>query len=341
MADKQISDLAAANAVQAADLFVLEQDSTAKKLTGQILVNWLTNYADGHGGIHSITWVDSGTSGDGRLHTATIHYADTTTSTFSVRDGWKGDQGDTWYFWIKYSADLPTSDEEMGDYPDKYIGVYIGTADTAPTHYSNYEWYQWKGDKGDTGDPCAITGQSVGYLTSSSGTTPPTGQWEPTVPQVTPGEFLWTQTTVTYNTGDVISSYSVARFGIDGNGSVSTVNTISPDPNGNVQLPADSILLYDNDSVQEHITNLEVEVESIQGQTIYHVSGNITALPAVFSYNWITADHRIINCVFGTPSAIKSNLTWVTSAGSVTFTGTLASGGSTTIDFDIVKPNVP
>lgn len=229
----------------------------------------------------------------------------------------------------------------MSDYPDNYIGVYVGTSEEAPEHYSSYEWYQWKGDKGDTGDPCTITGQSVGYLTSSSGTTPPTGQWQSTVPQVIPGEFLWTQTVVSYNTGDIVTSYSVARFGIDGNGAVSTVNTISPDSNGNVQLPADSILLYDNDSVQEHITNLEAEVESIQGQIIYHVSGSITALPAVFSYSWITADHRIINCVYGTPSAIKSNLTWVTSAGSVTFTGTLASGGSTTIDFDIVKPNVP
>ena len=48
MANKQIADLSAANAVQAADLFVLEQDGTAKKLTGQILENWLLSFADAH-----------------------------------------------------------------------------------------------------------------------------------------------------------------------------------------------------------------------------------------------------------------------------------------------------
>ena len=79
MANRQISDLSAANAVQAADLFVLEQDGTAKKLTGQILENWLLSFADGHGGIQSITWTTSGTSGNGQYHNATIHYADATT----------------------------------------------------------------------------------------------------------------------------------------------------------------------------------------------------------------------------------------------------------------------
>ena len=45
MADKAISELIAAEQIKAADLFVLEQDSAAKKLTGQILLNWLTAMA--------------------------------------------------------------------------------------------------------------------------------------------------------------------------------------------------------------------------------------------------------------------------------------------------------
>ena len=61
MADKAISELIAAEQIKAADLFVLEQDSAAKKLTGQILLNWLTAAADGHGGISSI--VKHSTSG--------------------------------------------------------------------------------------------------------------------------------------------------------------------------------------------------------------------------------------------------------------------------------------
>ena len=54
MADKSIGELVAATGVTQTDLFVLEQSGTAKKLTGQILENWLVSFADGHGGIQSI-----------------------------------------------------------------------------------------------------------------------------------------------------------------------------------------------------------------------------------------------------------------------------------------------
>jgi hypothetical protein len=41
MADKAISELTAAKQVTPTDLFVLDQDGVAKKLTGQILKEWL------------------------------------------------------------------------------------------------------------------------------------------------------------------------------------------------------------------------------------------------------------------------------------------------------------
>lgn len=146
MADSTIGNLPAASAVGASDLFVLEQTGAAKKLTGQTLESWLLSMADGHGGISSITWTTSGTSGNGQYHYATIHYADTTTSTFTVRDGFKGDTGDDWYIWIKYASDLPTADADMSIYPDNYIGIYSGTSSSAPAHYTDYTWYQWKGE---------------------------------------------------------------------------------------------------------------------------------------------------------------------------------------------------
>lgn len=152
MADKPIGDLPIALSVQPTDRFAIEQSGTAKQVSGQVFTNWLTNYADGHGGIQEITWEDTGTPGDGQLHTATIHYADETTSTFTVRDGYKGYQGDAWRFFVKYSNGMPTSDSDMDDEPDSYIGVYFGVSSTAPAHYTDYTWYQWKGDKGDTGN---------------------------------------------------------------------------------------------------------------------------------------------------------------------------------------------
>lgn len=337
MADRQISDLVAATAVQTADLFVLEQSGTAKKLTGQILENWLLSFGAGLGGIQSI----AKTSTAGLVDTYTITYSDASTSTFTVTNGAKGDTGDAWYIHIKYSSDLPTSDADMGNTPDNWIGIYSGTASTAPAHFGDYTWFQWKGDTGATGAACVITAQEVGYMASASGTVVPEGSWSSTIPSVPSGNFLWTRVRVTYNSGDVVTSYSVSRNGIDGQGAVSSVNEISPGPNGNIALTASDIPTSDSTSVQAHISDIESDISDVQTYEVRHITGNITSLPISFSYAFITTDHRVINCELGTPSAVTSDLTWTTSAGDVTFTGTLANLGSTTIDFDIVKVVTP
>lgn len=337
MADKQISDLVAASAVQTSDLFVLEQSGTAKKLTGQILENWLLSFGAGLGGIQSI----AKTSTAGLVDTYTITYSDASTSTFTVTNGAKGDTGDAWYIHIKYSSDLPTSDADMGNTPDNWIGIYSGTSSTAPAHYTGYTWFQWKGDTGATGAAATITSQEVGYMASASGTVVPEGSWSSTIPSVPSGNFLWTRVRVTYNSGDVVTSYSVSRNGIDGQGAVSSVNGISPDPQGDIALTASDVPTSDSTSVQAHITSIEGDVSDIATYEVRHITGNITSLPISFSYAFITADHRVINCELGTPSAVTSDLTWTTSAGDVTFTGTLINLGSTTIDFDIVKVITP
>lgn len=337
MADKQISDLVAATSVQAADLFVLEQTGTAKKLTGQILINWLTSYADGHGGIQSIT--KTGTSG--LVDTYTITYSDTSTSTFTVKNGAKGDTGDSWYIWLKYASDLPTSDADMSNYPDNYIGIYSGTSSTAPTAYTAYTWFQWKGDTGATGDAATIASQEIGYLASASGTVVPEGSWQSSPPSVAAGNYLWTRTRLTYNDGTIVTSYSVGFMGVNGTGAVSTVNGLNPDGNGNISLTASDVPTSDSLSVQEHITDIESDITDIAAYEVRHITGNITSLPKSFSYSFITANHRVINCVLGTPSALASDLTWTTSAGGVTFSGSLVNLGSTTIEFDIVKVVTP
>lgn len=83
MADKSIDQLNAAEKIYATDLFVLQQSGSAKKLTGQVLLNWLTAAADGHGGISSVDKV--GTSG--LVDTYRITLADKTTYDFAVTNG--------------------------------------------------------------------------------------------------------------------------------------------------------------------------------------------------------------------------------------------------------------
>lgn len=172
-----------------------------------------------------------------------------------------GDTGQNWYVHIKYSSARPTQDSDMGDIPDNWIGIYSGTSSTAPTSYTSYSWFQYKGEKGDTGDASAITSQSVTYMEGNSGTVVPSGSWSPSIPPVAQGNYLWTRTILNFNDGSTVTSYSVARMGVDGSGSVSTVNNVSPDGNGNVALDADDIPTDDNTSVQARINGVEDSIE--------------------------------------------------------------------------------
>lgn len=312
MADKTIGQLTPASQVTPTDLFVLEQSGTAKKLTGQILENWLVHMADGHGGIQNV----EKTSTSGLTDTYTITYADTTTSTFTVENGkaiqsiatyyavsssgttvptswsltrqnmtptnrylWShltitfndgtmvnttssvigvyGDTGAQTYVWIKYAAVNPTSDADVGNDPDNWIGIYVGLSSTAPTSYTSYTWYEYKGEKGDTGDPATLNTAAISYQISQSGAVVPDGSWQTIIPTPVAGAYLWTRIVLEFNTGSPVTFYAVSRYGIDGTGSVVSVNGVSPDGNGNVVLTADSIAMSDNRSVQEHIDDLE------------------------------------------------------------------------------------
>lgn len=238
MADKAISELVSAEQIKAADMFVLEQDGSAKKLTGQVLLNWLTAAADGHGGVQSI----AKTGSSGLVDTYTITLADQTKQTFTVTNGAKGDKGDNAYLWIKYASQEPTpSSHSMSDIPDDWIGVYSGNSTTAPTDYTQYKWFQYKGEKGDTGNPATLESARTEYQGSDSGTIIPSGVWSTSIPVVAQGKYLWTRVTQTYNTGDPVVSYSVSRMGLDGSGAVSSVAGISPNPDGNVPLTASNV----------------------------------------------------------------------------------------------------
>ena len=83
MADKTISELVPAEQIKAADLFPLEQDGAAKKLPGQVLLNWLVAAADGHGGISSVQ--KTGTSG--LVDTYRITLADETFVDIQITNG--------------------------------------------------------------------------------------------------------------------------------------------------------------------------------------------------------------------------------------------------------------
>lgn len=237
MADKTVNELTQATQVTATDLFVLEQNGEAKKLTGQTLENWLLEMAEGKGGIQSIQKVSS----SGLTDTYRITFSDTTTFTYQITNGAKGDPGEKTYLWVKYSSEKPSSNADIYDTPDNWIGIYTGPASAAPAGYTQYTWFKIKGETGKPGSASVLNSGVTTYQVSDSGTIIPSGTWLASIPPVSQGKYLWTRTVLTFNTGFPVTSYSVARMGVDGAGSVVSVNNVSPDGNGNVAINAESI----------------------------------------------------------------------------------------------------
>jgi len=250
MADQAVGELIRAQNIGPTDLFLLEQSGVAKSLAGQVLLNWLTAAADGHGGINKIeklrssglvdtyriTLADtttfdftvnngksitgiSKTGTQGLVDTYTITYNDGPSTTFKVTNGAKGDKGDNAYTWIKYASQKPTeTSHSIGDVPDDWIGIYSGNKATAPTDWKEYQWFQWKGNTGNTGAPAKLMSQEVKYQVGDSGSIIPSGNWQTSVPVVPQGKYLWTRMTLTFNSGSPVVSYSESHQGLDGAG---------------------------------------------------------------------------------------------------------------------------
>lgn len=273
MADKSIDQLNAAEKIYATDLFVLQQSGAAKKLTGQVLLNWLTAAADGHGGISGLDkvgtsglvdtyritladkttydfavtngrgikrWSKTGTSG--LVDTYTMTLDDGTALTYTVKNGENGEKGDNAYTWVKYASQEPTEESHsIGDIPDDWRGEYNGPLAEAPTDWKQYKWYKIKGEQGKTGEKAILLSTEIVYQSSDSGTIIPSGAWSTSIPVVAQGKYLWKRTTRKFNSGEPEVSYDVNRMGIDGSGSVSSVAGVSPDSTGNVTLTANDV----------------------------------------------------------------------------------------------------
>lgn len=283
MADKSIAQLNEAEKVYSDNLFVLHQAGETKKLSGNTLKNWLLEIAQSLGGISKIEKVST----SGLKDTYRIYYAkDGTTTDFTVTNGEKGDKGDNSYIWIRYTGQKPTeSSHSFGTTPDDWMGIYAGNSATAPTDYKQYSWFKIKGEKGNTGDAATVKSRSVTYQVGSSGTTAPSGSWLQAVPPVPQGQFLWTKTDVTFNTGDTITWYSVSRMGIDGTGAVSTVCGVDPDSGGNVALTGTQIPQSNDDptSLSTVISGKQAKI-TVSGLLKGNGSGGVSAAVAGTDY---------------------------------------------------------
>lgn len=83
MADKTINELEEATLILQQDLFVLQQENTAKKLSGQTLVTYLLRMINGHGGIRRYEKVST----SGLVDTYRFEFADESTLDIPVTNG--------------------------------------------------------------------------------------------------------------------------------------------------------------------------------------------------------------------------------------------------------------
>ena len=166
-----------------------------------------------------------------------------TWSRFEGAQGPKGDQGikgtngtngKTSYLHIAYATNSTgTAGFSTTDSTNKtYIGQYTDFIQADSTDPTKYSWTKIKGEtgatgpkgdkgetgaKGDTGeDGRGIKSTEITYVSSTSGTSIPQSGWKTSIPSVSAGSYLWTQTIITYTDGSKSKVYSVAKMGNTG-----------------------------------------------------------------------------------------------------------------------------
>lgn len=132
------------------------------------------------------------------------------------------------------------------------INALLGASTNPPyINAQSKNWMIWSENAGEYVDSGfssigLIPPSTVTYQAGTSGTTPPTGTWLSSIPEVTPGGYLWTRTQFEFSNGTLQTSYSVARQGVNGSGAVNSVNNNFPNENGNVYVMTVNPNLLDN-----------------------------------------------------------------------------------------------
>lgn len=249
MADKTVGELPRASTVTSTDLFVMEQSGQAKSLTGQVLIHDLATALDGHGGIKSIALNDD--------YTLTFTLADDTEVTTSSTRGAKGEKGDR-----GTDGRAITSVTKTGT---------SGLVDTYKIQFSD-----------NTSTTFTVTNGSSIKTIAKTGTSGLMDTYKVTLTDNTSSTFTVTNgngiasislqsgthaagTTDVYKIAFDNGQYTTFSVynGLNGSGSVVSVNGVSPDASGNVALTASSV----GAPTTEQFTSLQTTVNGKQPAT--------------------------------------------------------------------------
>lgn len=254
MADKTVGELPRASTVTTTDLFVMEQAGQAKSLTGQVLINDLATALDGHGGIKSITLNDD--------YTLTFIMADDTeVKTTSVRGatGAKGDRG------TDGRAIVSVTNTGTSGLVDTYT-IKFSDDTTSTFTVSNGSSIKSIAKTGTSGLVDTYTVTTTDDNTSTFTVT--NGNGIASISLQSGNHAAGTTDTykITFDNGE-FTTFSVYN-GLNGSGSVVSVNGASPDALGNVALSGDNIpaSITDDTTIQQAIANRQPLTNDLTGE---------------------------------------------------------------------------
>ena len=131
---------------------------------------------------------------------------------------------------------------EWAEFEGQYEGI---TASAESIPYSQGASVEVSGGDGQpfnfdfkipTGKDLKVLSTIVKYGVSQNSNVQP-DIWYDIIPEIPQAYYLWTRVTLNFSDGTQSIFYSVSRNGLDGTGSVVSVNNISPDAQGNIALP--------------------------------------------------------------------------------------------------------
>lgn len=300
MANKTVGELPRATTVTTTDLFVMEQAGQAKSLTGQTLINDLADALDGHGGIKSITLNSD--------YTLTFVLSDDTEVTTTSVRGEKGAKGDKGTDGKAITAVTKISTSGL---VDTYKITFSDNTSTnfTVTNGSSIQSIEKTSTSGlvdtytvtltdDTTSTFAVkNGNGISAIALQSGT------------HAAGTSDVYK---ITFDNGE-FTTFSVYN-GMNGSGSVSTVNLTSPDASGNVNLTAGSISISASDAktVADAIAERQPATKDLTASTALADGDYLPFYDDSASANrktlWSTVITKIRTALFGTSNGLlKAN----------------------------------
>lgn len=138
------------------------------------------------------------------------------------------------------SGTTPPSGTWTTSVPTIANGYYLWTktvvnySDGKSTTAYSVSYKGTNGTNGTNGSSVTVQSSEVTYQASTNGTTPPSGTWTTTIPNVPNGQFLWTKTVVNYSDGESTTSYSVAYKGTNGSPGADAITLTITSSNGTI-----------------------------------------------------------------------------------------------------------